>query len=63
MNPKINWGHLMAIIIGWVIFLYCLLWMLTSCSTKHSLVKSQNNIKKTTGFKTSYSIMSKRLYN
>ena len=44
MNPKINWNHLMAIIIGWVIFLYCLLWMLTSCSVEHHLSKAQKHI-------------------
>ena len=41
---KINWNHLMAIIIGWVIFLYCLLWMLTSCSVEHHLSKAQKHI-------------------
>lgn len=34
----------MAIIIGWVIFLYCLLWMLTSCSVEHHLSKAQKHI-------------------
>ena len=41
---KINWNHLMAMIIGWVIFLYCLLWMLTSCSVEHHLSKAQKHI-------------------
>lgn len=44
MNPKINWNHLMAIIIGWVICLYALLWMLTSCSVEHHLSKAQKHI-------------------
>jgi ABC-type glycerol-3-phosphate transport system permease component len=44
MSPKINWNHLIAIIIGWVICLYALLWMLTSCSAEKHLIKSQKHL-------------------
>lgn len=44
MNPKINWGQLMAIVIGWIISLYFFLWMVTSCSAEQHLVKSQKHL-------------------
>jgi cell division protein FtsN len=41
---KINWGHLVAIIIGWTLTLYVFLYFITSCSVEHHLAKSQKHI-------------------
>ena len=41
---KINWEHLVAIIIGWTVFLYVFLSIITSCSVEHHLAKSQKHI-------------------
>ena len=41
---KINWQHLAAIIIGWTVFLYVFLSIITSCSVDHHLAKSQKHI-------------------
>jgi hypothetical protein len=41
---KINWQHLAAIIIGWTVFLYVFLSIITSCSVEHHLAKSQKHI-------------------
>jgi len=41
---KINWNHLIAIIIGWTIGLYFLLYMITSCSIEKHLAKAQKHI-------------------
>jgi|APGre2960657373_1045057.scaffolds.fasta_scaffold23934_3 hypothetical protein len=41
---KINWQHLITIIIGWTIGLYILLCIITSCSVEHHLSKAQKHI-------------------
>ena len=41
---KINWGHLVAIIIGWTVSLYVFLYFITACSVEHHLAKSQKHI-------------------
>lgn len=41
---KFNWQYFVAIIFGWVLFLYLFLYLFTSCSIEHHLAKSQKHI-------------------
>lgn len=41
---RFNWNQILALIIGWVLFLYLFLHMITSCSIEHHLSKSQKHI-------------------
>lgn len=41
---KFNWQQILAVIFGWVLFLYLFLYLVTSCSIEHHLSKAQKHI-------------------